>query len=79
MEKRVREKLDKQLEESRSDFRKGMSCQDHIFTLKQISEKIRIRDQKIYIGFIDILKAFDSVPRIHIWQNMYWDKNEVKK
>ena len=40
MEKRVREILDKQLKESQSDFRKGRSCQDHIFTLKQISEKI---------------------------------------
>ena len=45
VEKRVREISDKQLEESQGGFRKGRSCQDHVFTLKQISEKIRVRDQ----------------------------------
>ena len=63
-------KRDKQLEESQIGFRKGRSCQDHIFTLKPISEKIRARDQKIYMGFVDILKAFNSVPRKQIWQNL---------
>ena len=65
VEKKVGEILDKQLEESQSGFRKGRSCQDHMFTLKQISEKIRERDQKMYVGFVDVLKAFDSVP----WQS----------
>ena len=58
MEKRVREILDKRLEESQSGFRKARSCQDHIFTLKQISEKLHVHKQKIYMGFVDILKAF---------------------
>ena len=70
MEKRVREILDKQLEESQSDFRKGRSCQDHIFTLKQISEKIRVHDQKSYMGFVNILKAFNSVPRKKNWESL---------
>ena len=35
MKKRVREILDKQLEESQSDFGKGRSCQDHTFTPKR--------------------------------------------
>ena len=59
MEKRVREISDKQLEELPSGFRKGSSCQDKIFTLKQIL----VHDQKIYISFVDTLKAFDSIPR----------------
>ena len=67
MEKRVREILDKQLEESQSGFRKRKGCPDHTFTLKQISEKIRVHDQKIYVDFVDILKAFDSVARKQIW------------
>ena len=62
--------MDKQLEESQSGFRKGRSCQDHIFTLKQISEKIHVHEQKIYVGFVDILKPFDSVPRKQIWQSL---------
>ena len=64
--KRVREILDKHLEESRSGFLKARSCHDHIFTLKQISEKIRVHDQQIYMGFVDVLKAFDSVTRRQI-------------
>ena len=70
MEKRVREILDNQLEESQSGFRKGRSCQNHMFTLKQISEKIHVHEQKIYMGFVDILKAFDSVPRKQNWQSL---------
>ena len=57
MEKRVRDILDKQVEESQSGFGKGRSCQDHVFTLKQISEKIRIYDQEIYMNCVDIRKS----------------------
>ena len=42
----MREILDNQLEESQSGYRKGSNCQDRIFTLKQISEKIRAHDKK---------------------------------
>ena len=42
----------------------------YLHTIKQISEKIRIRDQRIYMGVVDILKAFDSVPRKQIWQSL---------
>ena len=70
MENRVREILNKQLEESQSGFRKGRSCQDHIITLKQIPGKIRAHDQKNLHGFRRQLKAFDSVPRRQIWQHL---------
>ena len=77
IEKRVKQILLKQLEESQSGFRKRRIWQDYIFTLKQISEKIRIHDQKIYMGFVDILKAFDGVPRKQIWQSLR--KRGIKK
>ena len=60
MRKKVRCISDKQW------IQKRRSYQDHIFTLKQISEKIRVRDQKIYMAFIDILEVFDNVTRKHI-------------
>ena len=47
-----------------------MSCQDHIFALKQILEKICVQDQKIYMSFVRCTKTFDSVPRKHIWQSL---------
>ena len=47
-------------------LQKGKELANHMFTLKQISEKIRVRDQKIYMAFIDILEVFDNVTRKHI-------------
>ena len=35
-----------------------------------MSEKIRVHDQKIYMGFVDTLKAFDSVPRKQNFQSL---------
>jgi len=70
MKERVREILDKQLEESRNIFRTGRCCQDYIFTLKQISEKICVHYQNIYVGFVDIMKAFDSVSRKQILHSL---------
>ena len=40
VEKIAREIFDKQLEESQSGFGKGRSCQDHVFTLKEILENV---------------------------------------
>ena len=31
----------------------ALEMEDHVFTLKQVSEKIRVHDQKIYAGFVD--------------------------
>ena len=78
IEKRVKEMLDKQLEESQSGFRKESSFQDHIFTLKQIPKNIHVHDQKIFMGFVDILKAFDSVPRNQNWHSVNI-KNVIKQ
>ena len=62
VEMRVREMLDRQLQEAQTGFRKGRSCQDHTFTLIQILEK-RVHDQKIYTSLVNILEVFDSVPK----------------
>ena len=72
----MRETLNKQFKKSQNGFRKERSCQDHTFTLKQISEKTHGRAQEIYMGFVEILKAFDSVPRKQIWQILR--KREIK-
>ena len=56
----MREILDKQVEESQSGFGKEMIYQDHAFTLKQICEKIRVRDKKIYMGLAELLVAFQE-------------------
>lgn len=50
------------LEQSQSGFRKGRSIQDHIFTIKQLTEKFMEKNEEFYMAFIDLEKAFDSVP-----------------
>ena len=70
LEKRLKRILDSQLEEAQSGFRKGRSTHDHIFTLKQLIEKRQRQNRDLYLGFIDIQKAFDSVQRKRVWQSL---------
>ena len=46
--------------------RVGRGCVDQIFTLKQIGEKAR--EKTVYVGFIDMEKAYDKVNREALWQ-----------
>ena len=62
--------LENSLEESQTGFRSGRSGQDHIFTLQQIAEKSIQQDKLVCLAFIDLEKAFDSVPRTKIWESL---------
>ena len=44
-------------------FTKNAQTMDHILTLKTVIEKYRKNSQKVYCVFVDLRKAFDSVPR----------------
>ena len=46
-----------------SGFRKGRSCCEQIFTLRQIVEKVTTLDTKLLMNFIDFKKAFDCLHR----------------
>jgi hypothetical protein len=54
--------------EEQCGFTTGRSCIDHIFTLRQILEKCQEKTKQIGIVYIDIEKAYDSVPRKLLWQ-----------
>ena len=45
-----------------------MACEDQIFTLKLIGEKAREKKRRVYVGFIDLEKAYDRVNREALWQ-----------
>ena len=49
-------------------FRVGRGCVDHIFTLKQISEKAQEKKCGVYVGFMDLVKAYDRVNREALYQ-----------
>src|SRR5215469_12415975 len=49
-------------EEEQSGFRTGRSCTDSILCMKQFIEKMNATNQEIHLLFVDLTKAFDSVP-----------------
>lgn len=44
-------------------FTKNAQTIDHILTIKTIVDKYKKKSQKVYCVFVDLRKAFDSVPR----------------
>lgn len=48
--------------EEQSGFRAGRSCMDNIYTLQQIIEKRVARNLSTHLVFIDLEKAYDTVP-----------------
>ncbi|UYV78970.1 hypothetical protein LAZ67_17000525 [Cordylochernes scorpioides] len=59
------------LAENQAGFRKGYSCQDHIFTLLSLIQMTLSRRRgKLYAFFIDLRKAFDTVPHHLLWKKL---------
>ncbi|KAL3059301.1 hypothetical protein OYC64_011261 [Pagothenia borchgrevinki] len=55
------------LPESQSGFRPNRGTTDMIFTTRQLQEKCREQNQPLYMAFIDLTKAFDSVNCQALW------------
>lgn len=70
LEKRLRQIVGKQLEDIQSGFRPNRSIQDHIFTVQQVIEKKITKDKDIYVCFVDMKKAFDTISRTKIWDSL---------
>lgn len=52
-------------------FRKNFSTCDHIFSLHVlITLYVKVMKKKLYCCYIDYRKAFDSVPRVHLWYKL---------
>ena len=56
------------LEEEQCGFRTNRGTQDHIFTMRQLSEKILEYGKEAHVTFIDLEKAFDSVQWSELWK-----------
>ena len=54
---------EKILPESQSGFRKERGCADMILVARQLVEKVREHGESLYVLFVDLRKAYDSVPR----------------
>ena len=54
--------------ESQCGFRSGRGTIDMIFSLRQVAEKVREKNQELYMVFVDVTKAFDTVNRQALWK-----------
>ena len=53
---------------SQCGFRSGRGTVDMIFALRQVQEKAREQNTDLYMVFIDLTKAFDTVNREALWK-----------
>ena len=65
---RIQGLIDRQLLEIQSGFRANRSTIDQIFILKMIMEKRKEFNKPLFMCFIDITKAYDSVDRELLWK-----------
>ena len=58
------------LPESQCGFRKDRGTTDMIFTVRQLQEKCQEQNVDLYMTFVDLTKAFDTVSRDGLWKIM---------
>lgn len=65
--RRVYEQVDNQLLDAQSAFRKGRGIGDAVFTLRMTMARCREFNVPLHMAFVDLRKAYDSVPRSALW------------
>ncbi|RUS86850.1 hypothetical protein EGW08_005387 [Elysia chlorotica] len=65
---RISKAVDQKLRNEQAGFRKGRGCCDQIFTLRNIIEQCTEWQRQLYINFVDLMKAFDSIHRDSLWR-----------
>ena len=68
---RLRDEIDLKLRENQAGFRTGRSCNEQIFTLRNIIEQSLEYQAPIVINYIDFKKAFDSIHRMSLWNILH--------
>ena len=61
LEMRIREQV--KIDEMQFGFTPGKSTTDAIFIVRQVQEKFSTKQKNLYYAFVDLEKAYDSVPR----------------
>jgi hypothetical protein len=60
--------IDEHLDEAQAGFRKGRGCVDQIFSLRCVSEKAKEMNLTLWLCFIDLKAAYDTVNRYGLWR-----------
>src|SRR5699024_3466529 len=75
---KIRIEKDMHEDEDQSGFRAGRSCVDNIFTLRQMIDKRLACGLQTHLAFVDIHKAYDSVPLCRLWKILSEEKIHPK-
>lgn len=57
--------------EEQAGFRVGRSTVDHLYCITQIIEKKAAFNQEVHLLYVDLQKAFDSVPHNKLWSTLH--------
>ena len=68
IQKRLAERTEVMLRETQCGFCKSRGCVDQIFTLKVLAEKARKFNTPLYLAFVNLKKAYDTVNRETLWE-----------
>ena len=67
LDERTRDVTESKVLEAQGGFRKGRSCTDQLFTIRQMSEKMLEKNKKMVVACVDLEKAYDRVGRDKLW------------
>ena len=68
LDERIRSVTESKVLEAQGGFRKGRSCTDQLFTIRQSSEKMIEKNKKMVVACVDLEKAYDRVGRDKLWK-----------
>ena len=68
LQDRLQTLAERELPEYQCGFRSGRGCPDAIYSVRQIVEKTYEHRSKAFCIFVDLRKAYDSVPREALWR-----------
>jgi Reverse transcriptase (RNA-dependent DNA polymerase) len=65
---RIRGKMESETADEQAGFRRGRGTQNHLVSLKVMMEKARAKKAPLHFCFVDMQRAFDSVPHGKLWR-----------
>ena len=67
-----KENIEQELGEEQQGFRKGRGTTDGMFALRQMVEKRLEMQERMAVGFVNLKKAYDTVPREMVMATARW-------
>lgn len=68
LNKRIEQEYTDSEAEEQAGFRAGRSTVDHLFCVTQLIEKMSAFNKEIHLLFVDLKKAYDSIPLTRLWE-----------